>query len=154
MEPKIPKVEAASVKYPTTETVSGLRAAAIRIVNFSHPLTAEQVAAVEGLTAATVADVLAVPTHFGLDRSFAEQATAAVEAVGLTADEWQTTRVAIVAPALAAIACVVIAEIHGRAGYFVPVIRLRPRAGVMPPAFEVAEILDLQGQRDSARSRR
>jgi len=128
--------------------------AAIRVLNFSHPLTVAQIEAVEALAQVTVADVVSVPTHFDLDQPFAEQVVAAVDAAGLTALEWQATPVAIVAPALAAIASLVIAEIHGRAGYFVPVIRLRPRAGAMPPAFEVAEILDLQAQRDTARTRR
>ena len=74
--------------------------------------------------------------------------------VGLTSEEWQTERLAVVPPALAPIACLVLAEIHGRAGYFAPVIRLMPRSGSIPPVFDVAEILDLSRQREEARNRR
>jgi hypothetical protein len=126
----------------------------VTVVNFSHPLTAAQLGAVENLSGESVDRVVAVPTHCDLARSFAEQAAALVDAAGLTAEQWQSCRLAIVPPALAAIACLVIGEIHGRAGYFVPVVRLRPRAGAVPPVFEVAEILDVQGQRDAARARR
>jgi hypothetical protein len=126
----------------------------VTVVNFSHPLTAAQLGAVENLSGETVVRVVAVPTHCDLERPFVEQAATLVDAAGLTAEQWQSCRLAIVPPALAPIACLVIGEIHGRAGYFVPVVRLRPRAGAVPPVFEVAEILDVQGQRDAARARR
>jgi len=47
-----------------------------------------------------------------------------------------------------------LAEVHGRTGYFPTIIRLRPVAGVTPPQFEVAELLNLQAVRDAARVRR
>jgi len=46
------------------------------------------------------------------------------------------------------------AELHGRMGYFPPLLRLKPVAGSVPPRFEVAEILDLQTARDEARRKR
>jgi len=124
------------------------------VVNFSHPLTASQVTAFEAISGWTVDRVVAVPTHCDLEQPFAEQAGELVDAAGLTAEQWQSCRLAIVPPALAAIACLVIAEIHGRTGYFVPVIRMRPRAGAVPSVFDVAEILDVQGQRNVAGTRR
>ena len=126
----------------------------VTVVNFSHPLTAAQVDAFESLSGSTVDRVAVVPTQCDLARPFAEQAAELVDAAGLTAEQWQSCRWAIVRPARAAIACLVMAEIHGRAGYFVPVVRLRPRAGAVPPVFDVAEILDAQGQREAARTRR
>ena len=60
----------------------------------------------------------------------------------------------IAPPALSAIAMALSAELHGRSGHFVPVVRTRPVAGSMPPRYEVAEILDLQAIRDAARTRR
>lgn len=126
----------------------------VTVVNFSHPLTEAQVAAFESLSGWHVAHTVAVPTHCELAWPFAEQATNFVDAAGLTSVQWQSYRLAIVPPALSPVACLVIAEIHGRAGYFVPVVRLRPRSGVLPPVFEVAEILDVQGQREAARARR
>ncbi|MCS7301391.1 MAG: CRISPR-associated protein Csx15 [Fimbriimonadales bacterium] len=52
------------------------------------------------------------------------------------------------------IAATLLAELHGRMGYFPPVLRLRPVEGAVPPRFEVAEILNLQQIRDTARSQR
>jgi hypothetical protein len=53
-----------------------------------------------------------------------------------------------------AVAALVLAELHGRMGYFPAVLRLRPVAGTTPPQVEVAEILNLQAVRDRARLRR
>ena len=123
------------------------------LLNFSHPLTGPQSAVLEAMLGGE-AEVRAVPCHFDQGRPFAEQAVALADAAGLTADEWQTRRLAVVPPSLAAIAAVVLAEVHGRAGYFVPVVRMRPVAGSVPPVYEVAEVIDLQGLRDAARKRR
>jgi hypothetical protein len=124
------------------------------IVNFAHPLRTSHIASIEAAAGATVDRVVAVPTHFDHTRPFAGQVVAAVDSANLSSEEWQTLHLVIVPPSLAVIACLVMAEIHGRAGYFVPVVRLGVRPGVLPPAFEVAEVLDVQGQRESARSRR
>lgn len=138
---------------PTLRGCGG-EAPKVTVINFAHPLTRAQVAACERLSGWHVEHIVAVPTHCDLARPFAEQAAGFVEAAGLTSEQWQSCRLAIVPPALSPVACLVIAEIHGRAGYFVPVVRLRPRFGGMPPVFEVAEILDVQGQREAARARR
>lgn len=138
---------------PTSRGCGG-EAPGVTVVNFSHPLTGAQVAAFESLSGWRIDQIVAVPTHCDLARPFTEQAAGFVDAAGLTSEQWQSCRLAIVPPALSPVACLVIAEIHGRAGYFVPVVRLRPQLGAMPPVFEVAEILDLQGQRDAARARR
>lgn len=126
----------------------------VTIINFSHPLSEAQLVALEKLSGWRVDHIVGIPTHCEPGRPFAEQAAGFVEAAGLTSEQWQSHRLAIVPPALSSIACLVIAEVHGRAGYFVPVVRLRPRIGLLPPVFEVAEILDVQGQRDAARARR
>lgn len=138
---------------PTSRGRGG-EAPGVTVVNFAHPLTGAQVAAFESLSGWHVDRIVAVPTHCELARPFAEQAAGFVDAAGLTTEQWQSCRLTIVPPALSSVACLVIAEIHGRAGYFVPVVRLRPRSGAMPPVFEVAEILDVQGQRAAARVRR
>jgi len=138
---------------PTSSGCGG-EAPGVTVVNFSHPLTGAQVAAFESLSGWHVDHIVAVPTHCELARPFAEQAAGFVDAAGLTSEQWQSYRLAIVPPALSPVACLVIAEIHGRAGYFVPVVRLRPRSGTLPPVFEVAEILDVHGQREAARARR
>ena len=57
-------------------------------------------------------------------------------------------------PALNFSAAALLAELHGRCGYFPPCVRLRPIAGSVPPQYEVAEVLDLQVLREEARKRR
>lgn len=60
----------------------------------------------------------------------------------------------VVPPALNFAAFALLAELHGRMGYFPTVVRLRPVSGTTPPRFEVAEVINLQAIRDSARKRR
>ncbi len=121
------------------------------IVNFSHPLTAEQLRDVARLTGSEVARVIDIPCQFDPQQGFAAQAREMVDSVGLGAAEWQSLPLLICLPSLNVIAAAVLAELHGRTGYFPCVLRLRQVEGSLPPRFEVAEILDLQGSRDSAR---
>ena len=95
-----------------------------------------------------------VPTHLDNERPFDEQVRDLLTTVQLTPEQWQTTPLIINPPSLAPITAVLLAEIHGRSGFFPTIIRLRPVASTMPPQFEVAELLNLQGVRDAARTRR
>lgn len=124
------------------------------VLNFSHPLTPEQLAQVEAVSGRKVERVVNVPAQFDPRVPFGPQVVELADAAGLTGTEWQTLPIFVVPPALNFIAVLLIAELHGRMGYFPPVLRLRPVEGAVPPRFEVAEILDLQGQREAARRRR
>jgi hypothetical protein len=73
---------------------------------------------------------------------------------GLTAEQWQTESLTIIPPGLSVLACTVLAEIHGRAGYFVPLVVMRPVAQSVPPRFEFHQIVDLFAQREHARQSR
>lgn len=124
------------------------------LINFGHPLTDTQLARVRELAGRDVERVIAVPTHFDHQRPFDEQVRELLAGVPLTREQWQTTPLIINPPSLAPIAAVLLAEIHGRSGYFPTILRLRPIEGTIPPEFEVAELLNLQGVRDAARARR
>jgi len=124
------------------------------LLNFSHPLTPAQIAQVEARTEQRAERVIETMPQFDHAQSFAEQARALVDAVGLSPHEWQSTPLIVIPPALSFIAVVVLAELHGRMGYFPTVARLRPIAGTTPPQFEIAEVMNLQAVRDAARSRR
>lgn len=124
------------------------------ILNFSHPLTEQQVEAVRGLVSEPITGVKNVACQFDHARPFAEQARGLLEGVGLSAEQWQTTPLLVNLPSLAVIAAAVLAEVHGRCGYWPPVLRLRPVAGSVPPRFEVAEVIDLSKVRDEARKMR
>jgi len=73
---------------------------------------------------------------------------------GMAPAEWQTAPLLINPPALNSIAAALLAELHGRMGYFPPIVRLRPVAGSTPTRYEVAEVINLQEVRDQARRRR
>jgi len=129
------------------------------ILNFAHPLTEEHLAQIERLTSQKVERVIVINSQIDPQKPLAPQIVAMAEAAGLTPEEWQTRPILVNPPALNFSAVALIAELHGRMGYFPPVVRLKPAIGpngqqVLPPRFEVAEILNLQTLRDEARKRR
>jgi hypothetical protein len=124
------------------------------LLNFSHPLTPEQLSQIEMLTGRPVERVVEIPTRLDAGKPFGPQIMELADRAGLSPAEWQTVPLLVVPPALNFAAVLLLAELHGRMGYFPPCVRLRPVEGVLPPRYEVAEVLDLQGQRDAARTRR
>jgi len=129
------------------------------ILNFAHPITEEQQAQIEALTGQKIEHIIAVNSQIDPQKPLAPQIVAMADAAGLTPEEWQTLPILINPPALNFSAVALIAELHGRMGYFPPIVRLRPVIGpngqqVIPPRFEVAEILNLQALRDETRKRR
>ncbi len=124
------------------------------IINFAHPLTAGQQTQIETLTGQAITEVRDVPAQFEQGEPFAPQVAALVEAVGLSPTAWQTETILINPPAYAPATCTLLAELHGRIGYFPAIIRIRPVADTTPPQFEVAEIINLQTVREKARTRR
>lgn len=109
---------------------------------------------IEAFVGMRIDRIHAVPVNFDHARPFGPQVTEMVDLAVLTPHEWQTERLLVIAPAFSAIACVLMSELHGRAGFFPPIARLAPRPHVVPPVFDVVEILDLNGQRQLARERR
>jgi hypothetical protein len=124
------------------------------LLNFTHPLTPDQLARVEALTSESVVEVRNVPAQFDNDHPFIPQVEALADACGLSPEEWQTMPLLVVPPALNFIAVALLAELHGRCGYFLSCVRMRPVSGARPPRYEVAEVLDLQAVRDGARAKR
>jgi hypothetical protein len=124
------------------------------ILNFSHPLTPDQLRQVEVLTGQAVVGVRHVPAQFNNQGGFVAQTVALADACDLTPEQWQTEPLLIVPPPYSFIAMTLLAELHGRTGYFPPFLRLRPVPDVVPTRFEVAEIVDLQGVRERARKTR
>ena len=90
----------------------------------------------------------------GTDVIFARQVVALVDSAGLAPSEWQSLPLLVNPPSLNVIAVTLLVELHGRMGYFPPVVRLRMAEGAMPPRFEVAEVINLQELRQRARARR
>ncbi len=124
------------------------------LLNFSHPLPTEQLERIAQLTGQPLETVLALSTQFDQSQPFIPQVTALIDQVPLTSEEWQTAPLLVVLPSLNYIAALVLAELHGRMGYFPPIVRLRPVEEALPPRYEVTEVINLQGVRDNARKKR
>ena len=124
------------------------------LLNFSHPLTAEHRAQIERLCGQPVERIEELFTHFDLDQPFGPQIEALLASVALTPTEWQSQPILINPPSYNYITAVLLAELHGRMGYFAPLVRLKPVPDSIPPRYEVAEIINLQAQRDRARRTR
>lgn len=124
------------------------------LLNFSHPITAPQQGQIEALTGQSIVRTIAVATQFDEQQPFPPQVAALLAQIDLTPDQWQSEPILVVLPSLNFIAALLLAELHGRMGYFPPVVRTRPVADSVPRRYAVAEILDLQGIRESARKTR
>jgi|SRR5579859_165260 len=125
----------------------------IQIFNFAHPFTeAQQVQLTQMLDEPF--DVRLVPTQIDRGVLLAEAARTLADAVGLTPDAWQTMPFIINPPSLAPLALAVMAEIHGRCGHFPAILNIRPVPSMLGTSYEIAEIVNLQALRETARTRR
>ncbi len=124
------------------------------LVNFSHPLTANQIAAIERLANRPVTRLIEQMAEFDLAQPLAKQAVALVDGLGLSPREWQQEPPLIVLPSLNFGAAAVLAELHGRCGDFPSIVRTRPVPDSLLPGYEVAEIVNLKTIRDAARKKR
>jgi hypothetical protein len=124
------------------------------LLNFSHPLTDPQRSQIEVLIGQTIDRELAAMPQFDEQQPFSAQVASLLAQIGLTPAQWQGEPILVVLPSLNFIAAALLAELHGRMGYFPPVVRTKPVAGSLPRQFEVAEILDLQATREAARMNR
>ncbi len=124
------------------------------LLNFSHPLTDAQRSQIETLAGQPITDLRTLPLQFDEQQPFAPQVRTLVAAIDLSPAAWQTTPMLVLLPSLNFITAALLAELHGRMGYFPPMVRTRPVAESVPRRFEVAEILDLQAIREDARTQR
>lgn len=123
------------------------------VLNFGHPLTEPQIAAVKELYSVETVQVIDVKVQVDMNQPLAPQITALVDGIGITGEQYQTQPILVNLPGLAPAGAVLLAELHGRMGYFPPIIRMKQVAGP-PPVFEVAEIVNLASVRNAARQKR
>jgi hypothetical protein len=125
------------------------------IINFSHPFTPEQKQQIEDWVAGNVQfEYIQVPSQFNQTQSFPEQISHLVDSIGLSSEDWQSLPILVNPPAYNFAALTLLAELHGRMGYFPSIIRVRPVEDSTPLRYEVAEIINLQEVRDFARLKR
>src|SRR5689334_6459100 len=111
------------------------------VLNFAHPFTSSQLASVTRLTGGQVERGVDLPTRFDQTQHFAKQSSALLKSTVFSTTEWQTLSLLVNLPSFNAIAAAMLAELHGRMGYFPAVLRLQPISNTTPPQFEVAEII-------------
>lgn len=124
------------------------------LLNFSHPLTAEQLQQLKELAGRKIDRVIEIDAQIDPQQPIAPQVIAMADRAGLTPLEWQSLPLLVNPPSLNISAVTLLSELHGRCGYFPAAVRLRSVSGSVPPRFEVAEILNLQALREEARKRR
>ncbi len=124
------------------------------LLNFAHPLNNDQLAAIEQLIDGKIERVVEIRSQIDAQQPLGPQITKMADAAGLTAEQWQSEALLVNPPSLNYSTAVLLAELHGRMGYFPACIRLRPVPDSVPPRFEVAEIMNLQSIRSQARQNR
>lgn len=124
------------------------------LLNFSHPLSAEQLLIAESLVSSKFTSIIDIKTHLDHQTSFPSQVKKLVGDIPLTSQQWQNSKILLVPPSLSIVSCILLSELHGRMGYFPAVLRVKPVPGSTPPVFEPAEVLNLQAIRDASRENR
>lgn len=122
------------------------------LLNFAHPLTPDHIRQIEDFTGEKVKRVIEIHTQIDLQQPLVPQVTALADEAGLSPAEWQTLTLLVNPPSLNHIAVALLAELHGRCGYFPAHLRMCSKGGSVQ--YKVAEILDLQAVRDAARRKR
>lgn len=123
------------------------------VLNYSHPLTEHQIARISEIVG-EMPLIQVIESQIDRERPLAEIAVELADAANLSPEQWQMTPIILNPPALAPLAVALIAEIHGRAGGFPAMLNIRPIADSIPTRYEVAELLNLQAIRETARRRR
>lgn len=123
------------------------------VLNFAHPLTYEHLRKIETLTGRRPERVIEIPSQINPGDPLPPQVRSLADACALSVREWQTLPILVNPPSLNFSAVALIAELHGRMGYFPAIIRIRPVSNSTLPQFEVAEVIDLQRMRDEIRRR-
>ncbi len=124
------------------------------ILNFAHPITAVQQEQIEAITTNPIAHIYNIPVQMDNGRFFPQQIQTIADKIPLTPQQWQTAPILINPPAYAPAAAAMLAELHGRIGHFPPIIRIRPVPNSTPTQYEIAEIINLQTIRNTARQQR
>lgn len=105
------------------------------LINFAHPITPAQLEQVNLALGQPIERVIDVVTHLDSEFPLVPQVRALVDSLALDATQWQTLALVFNLPSLNYIAATLVAELHGRMGYFPSIIRLRPVPDAIPSPF-------------------
>jgi hypothetical protein len=101
-----------------------------------------------------IASIREIKTQLDVSQSLTEQIIKLLDELEISSTDWQSVPYIIVLPSLNYASAVMLAELHGRMGHFPTIIRLRPKIGAIVTEFEIAELINLEAVRQSARTRR
>ena len=127
------------------------------LLNFSHPITNAQRAEIAdelNIDEYEEMNVVDIPCHLDLNQPLAPQIVALADAAKLSSGDWWGLCILINLPALSIAAVMLMAEVHGRCGRSLPVIRFKPLADITPSVYVLAEIVYPDEQRQKAREGR
>jgi hypothetical protein len=88
------------------------------------------------------------------DNNFISSIVGAIVDICLSPDEWQSIPMVVIPAGYSPIWSIVLAELHGRLGYFPDVVRFRASIQPSSERFEVAEIMNLREVRHQSRRKR
>ena len=123
------------------------------VLNFSHPLTDAQARDILDsleISGDDVMTILDIAVQIDMTAPLAEQITAIVDKADLSPVAWQSIPFVVRLPGMSEAGAALLAEIHGRCGYFPRIVTMRRDNGV----FVVNDIVDLQDIRETARGKR
>ncbi len=124
------------------------------VLNFSHYLTDKIIKQLEEKLGNTIQKIIDLDAKIDMERPLAPQISTIADRVGFSSYEWQSLRFIVNPPSLNVSAVTLLAELHGRCGFFPPIIRLKPLQDSATVKFEMAEIINLQKVRNEARLKR
>jgi hypothetical protein len=124
------------------------------VINFSHPLTTDQVVSIERLCGLHIDRVLAGSSQVDQATCLVEQVDTMLGALPMSSEEWQVEPILVVLPALNHSAAVMLANLHARMGHFPAIVRISPVPATVPTRYDVIEVIDLQLVRDAGRVNR
>lgn len=140
---------------PPTVATNPQNAAAngLHLLNFTWPITPAQQETIAEQLGQAIDVIYEIKVEFDDNRPYGPQCVKVLDQVPLTNRAWQTTPLAVNLPGIAPGAACLLSEMHGRMGHFPTVVRLRRQPENAAAAYVVAEVINLQAQRDKARQR-
>lgn len=124
------------------------------VLNFSHPLSALQLEQLEAISGELIDEVIVVDSFVDQTESLPAQVSHWINELEIDSSRWQSERWLVNLPALNVSTALVLAQLHGRMGYFPACVRIVPKQTAVSPKFLVAEVLNLQAVRNTARRNR
>jgi len=85
----------------------------------------DQQSQVEMISGQKLTQIIHAKVQFDTEKPFWHQINNVVSKIPLSFEEYQTQPILIIPPSLNTIALVLMAELHGRMGYFPPVLRMK-----------------------------